>query len=102
MRRVAVVLVAACGLSARLFAQVCATPPVAQSPSNVNVVPNTAITYTWTAASGSPTGYEVFVDGNVNSPACLTPSTTCQGPGVAAGKHNWIARAIYSTCFADS
>ena len=103
MRRVAVVVLAACGLSVRLFAQVCATtPPVAQSPSNVNVAPDTAITYTWSAASGFPTGYEVFVDGNVNSPACLTPNTSCQGPGVAAGKHSWSVRAIYSNCNADS
>ena len=40
MRRVAVLLLAACGVSARLFAQVCATtPPVGQSPVNVNLVP---------------------------------------------------------------
>jgi hypothetical protein len=103
MRRVAVVLFAACGLSARLFAQVCATtPPVGQSPVNVNLVPNTSINFSWTAASGSPTGYQVFLDGITSPPECLTPNTTCTGPGVAAGSHNWIVRAVYSSCNADS
>src|SRR5438874_4342031 len=103
MRRVAVLLLAACGVSARLFAQVCATtPPVGQSPVNVNLVPNTSINYSWSAASGSPTGYQLFVDGNTASPACLTPNTSCTASGVAAGKHNWIVRAIYSSCNADS
>src|SRR6185436_3922869 len=102
MRRVAL-LIAACGVSARLYAQVCATtPPVAQSPVNVNVAVNSTINYSWSAASGSPTGYLVVVDGNTSSPACLTPNTTCAGPGVAAGSHNWIVRAIYSNCNADS
>ena len=104
MRRVAVLLIAACGLSARLVAQVCATtPPVAQSPSNTNLTPGTPITFTWSAASPTPTGYEVFLDGNTSSPACLTPNVSCQlNSGVPAGKHTWIVRAIEGNCVSDS
>src|SRR5436305_6765233 len=106
MRRVAVLLIAACGVSARLVAQSCPPPgaiaPVAQSPSNTNVTPNTPVTFSWTAASPTPTGYQVFVDGNVNSPACLTPNTSCTvNSGVPAGKHTWFVRSL-SSCNSDS
>src|SRR5437899_13101018 len=94
MRRVAVLLVAACGVSARLFAQVCATtPPVGQSPVNVNLVPNTSIYYSWSAASGSPTGYQVILDGITSPPACLTPNTNCTGSGVVVGRHRVVVPA---------
>src|ERR1043165_8223352 len=106
MRRLAVLLLVAGGVSAPLFAQPCttgnATAPVAQSPSNVNLTPNTTVYFSWTAANPAPSGYEVIVDGNVNPPECLTPNTSCSGAGVAAGKHGWVVRAIYASCYVES
>ena len=108
MRRLAVLLVVAGGVSARLFAQSCppngAIAPIAQSPSNVNLVPNTTINYSWTAASPAPSGYQVFNDTSTTTPVCLAASnsTSCSGPGVAAGRHNWIVRAVISNCNVDS
>ena len=95
MRRLAVLLIAACGVSVRLQAQVCptGTAPVAQSPSNTNVLPNTPITFNWSASNPTAPGYEVIVDGNASSPACLTPNTSCQ-VSVPVGKHTWVARAL--------
>ncbi|HEY6140478.1 MAG TPA: hypothetical protein VI670_22215 [Thermoanaerobaculia bacterium] len=106
MRRLAFLLFMAGGVSAPLFAQPCATgnntAPVAQSPSNVNLTPNTTVNFSWTAASPAPSGYEVIVDGNVTPPECLTPNTSCSGAGVAAGKHLWVVRAIYASCYVES
>jgi hypothetical protein len=103
MRRAAVLLIAACAVSARLYAQVCptGTAPIAQSPSSTNVTPNTPVTFNWSTASPAPQGYEVFLDGVTGSPACLTPTNSCQ-VSVPAGKHTWIARALYGNCYLDS
>src|ERR1043165_7746909 len=95
MRRVAVLLIAAFRVFAPPLAPGCAPPPpVALAPSNPNLTPSPPVTFNWSAASPTPTGYEVFVDGNTSSPACLTPNVSCQlNSGVPAGQHTWIVRA---------
>jgi LysM repeat protein len=105
MRRLAVVLLAACGLSARLFAQTPCPPSsaaaVPQSPVNVNVAPNTTINYSWSATTASGvTGYQVIVDGSTT--ACVTPNTSCSVSGLPVGQHTWIVRAIFASCNLDS
>jgi hypothetical protein len=65
-------------------------PPV----SNLNATQGSgqSVSLTWTAAPGSPSGYEILCDGNLLATVTTTSYTH---PFVSAGSHNYCVRAVY-------